>query len=768
MSDPTHPALIFTQPAYLPSPISPVNAGYGSASLECNISPLAVSSHSCDEQTQQDGLETTARVLFANTPERVLPAVVIPVATMEVDTDKDTSVSNEASSMKYSDHCEEEPSSVSQSMKFTTPIHTPHRASTHLITDPIQSLQNAIKPTSVETSTTPNTYIQGSKTTVSDMFYYPDALTLLAESAIAHAENRDPQPGIVPTHYVQVDIEAPNAPLKFPITTIHTSTSTNDPSTYPAITSDGTSGGVSGGSMTPLRHGISRYAPYGTRFAATMQDGTVRVSHISGDLANRARTRNDRGARVDLDLIAHEGEMEQLRRTWTFCQLCLVDSGVRPGPSDVLAYLRRIGIDGDYRKGGDFKLLQRNASNFFKRMVEYGRRVMAGETFGCDNSGSNSSTSSSGGVEDVSMVDSCEPRIRMSDRVENGGTAFIPKYSNYDGVMAILDAASSIAKHDANVAIGSASSARWNSGISGGVPPRASTICRNTTTSTGVTADAHLDSDSGESEFDWGVEDEEIDIDDSDKDYFDKKPRASTAARRSAPSATGGKCSTYKRTSTKQASCTSLMTSGSTVVEPSSLANNPTDTVTGVPLSENSSETTTGTSLAMRSLYSKGLSRHSPYGTRFSAQMENGVFRESFLAGDLVDRVRTRGSRSRGELNLVLHRGEVEQLEAGWSFMHACNVTGKPVPGAAALLEHLRLSDLDYNHRKNGGKLLQKNAGNLFKRVQEFGRRRMADPYYLSLGAANASSYDNPTSTFVRGELSQNTGEVDTKLSSAM
>ncbi|KAH6584763.1 hypothetical protein BASA60_000824 [Batrachochytrium salamandrivorans] len=228
MSDPTHPALIFTQPAYLPSPISPVNAGYGSASLECNVSPLAVSSHSCDEQTQQDGLETTARVLFANTPERVLPS-------------RRNSCSNNG-----------------------------------------------------------------------------------AESAIAHAENRDPQPGIVPTHYVQVDIEAPNAPLKFPITTLHTSTSTNDPSTYPAITSDGTSGGVSGGSMTPLRHGISRYAPYG-KPASLLQC-----------------------------------KMEQ------------------PGPSDVLAYLRRIGIDGDYRKGGDFKLLQRNASNFFKRMVEYGRRVMAG------------------------------------------------------------------------------------------------------------------------------------------------------------------------------------------------------------------------------------------------------------------------------------------------------------------------------------------------------------------------------------------------------
>nr|KAJ3418837.1 hypothetical protein HK105_007768 [Polyrhizophydium stewartii] len=133
-----------------------------------------------------------------------------------------------------------------------------------------------------------------------------------------------------------------------------------------------------GGSGDNPRHGISRYAPYGTRFAATMKDGTIRTSHVAGDLANRARMRNGRGARVDLVLVPHQGEMQQLECAWAYCEAAILRGMGRPGPSDVLNHLRDADIDNDYRKGGGVKLLQRNASNFYKRMMEYGRRLQAG------------------------------------------------------------------------------------------------------------------------------------------------------------------------------------------------------------------------------------------------------------------------------------------------------------------------------------------------------------------------------------------------------
>ena len=123
------------------------------------------------------------------------------------------------------------------------------------------------------------------------------------------------------------------------------------------------------------RHGISRYAPYGTRFAAKMKDGSVRTSHVAGDLANRARIKNGRGSRVDLVLATHQGERFQLDAALEFYQLALGRSS-HPGPSEVLSHLKDLEMDWDYRKGEGIKLLQRNASNFFKRMMEHAKRSL--------------------------------------------------------------------------------------------------------------------------------------------------------------------------------------------------------------------------------------------------------------------------------------------------------------------------------------------------------------------------------------------------------
>lgn len=125
----------------------------------------------------------------------------------------------------------------------------------------------------------------------------------------------------------------------------------------------------------------------------------------------------------------------------------------------------------------------------------------------------------------------------------------------------------------------------------------------------------------------------------------------------------------------------------------------------------------------------KGLSRHSPYGTRFCAQMPSGDLRESFLAGDLAQRVRSGDGKGQGELLLVLHKGEIEQLQTAWEFV-AENASNNI--GAGAVLEHLRVLGLDANHRKEGSLLLQKNAGNFFKRVQEYGKRKQHDMGYLA------------------------------------
>lgn len=123
------------------------------------------------------------------------------------------------------------------------------------------------------------------------------------------------------------------------------------------------------------RHGISRYAPYGTRFAAQMKDSTFKMSHIAGDLAQRAYQKGGKGSKVDLVLVIHEGERCQLDSALKFYEISMTRMGPKPGPSEILNHLKDGNIDWDYRKGEGVKLLQRNASNFFKRMIEHARRV---------------------------------------------------------------------------------------------------------------------------------------------------------------------------------------------------------------------------------------------------------------------------------------------------------------------------------------------------------------------------------------------------------
>jgi hypothetical protein len=116
----------------------------------------------------------------------------------------------------------------------------------------------------------------------------------------------------------------------------------------------------------------------------------------------------------------------------------------------------------------------------------------------------------------------------------------------------------------------------------------------------------------------------------------------------------------------------------------------------------------------------QGLSRYSPYGTRFSATLPNGEIIESFISGDLKVRKET-------SLKLVLHAGEMQQLETGLEFVKL-----NPHVGAAELLGCIRDLKLDINYRKGGEVLLHKEAGNFFKRVQEYGAKKYVDPTFLS------------------------------------
>jgi hypothetical protein len=138
------------------------------------------------------------------------------------------------------------------------------------------------------------------------------------------------------------------------------------------------------------------------------------------------------------------------------------------------------------------------------------------------------------------------------------------------------------------------------------------------------------------------------------------------------------------------------------------------------------SRSTTWSDRQIKGIKAKGLSRYSPYGTRFSAMMEDGSIRESYLAGELINRSRAKGGKRIG-LNLVHHQGEIEQLELAWDLIkHSQNSFG---PGA--VLEHLNSFGIDINYRFGETRMLLKNAGNFLKRVQEFGNSRAQDSSYL-------------------------------------
>ncbi|KAJ3276470.1 hypothetical protein HDV01_005093 [Terramyces sp. JEL0728] len=163
-----------------------------------------------------------------------------------------------------------------------------------------------------------------------EIFKYASGLDLLAECVLAETEHRPPMYGIV----------AEMAPKR---------------------------------SQFEIRHGISRYSPYGTRFAAILADGKRHTSHIAGELSQRYQIRPGKSHRTELILVPHQGELFQLQTAWNYFE-SLSNRGIRPGPSELLHHLKEMDCDLDYRKGGGAKLLQRNASNFYKRVMEYGKR----------------------------------------------------------------------------------------------------------------------------------------------------------------------------------------------------------------------------------------------------------------------------------------------------------------------------------------------------------------------------------------------------------
>ncbi|KAJ3371325.1 hypothetical protein HDU91_005352 [Kappamyces sp. JEL0680] len=497
-----------------------------------------------------------------------------------------------------------------------------------------------------------------------------------------------------------------------------------------------------------FRHGISRYAPYGTRFAAEMKDGTFKTSHIAGDLANRARSKTGKGGRVDLVLVTHDGEREQLDAALHFFESV---TGPKPGPSEVLNHLKSLDIDWDYRKGDGVKLLQRNASNFFKRMMEHAKRVShpLSETFALPppppsavpvttlptpRSAADPEVRKAAAILQSMMLSGSRPSRRAPAVPQEYDEEYSSDESDFDGDVDMDD--SYQPGFDSNVF--SATVGR-QSMLVDPLPKREYPSIEDEARETDWTRPMHVKgsffyevaknarlammeerefySKAAES-FDWsGVEDvsachkpnppvpaarEYYDTDESEEYNFVPKKQKLTKER-----------STPRPAKPAPKPFTS---SGSVIsTAPPAIRKGREGLAAGVHL--------------------KGLSRHSPYGTRFCAQMPNGEVRESYLAGDLADRVRT--AKGQGELLLVLHGGEIDQLQSAWEFVMLQDASQI---GAGQVLDHLRELGLDENHRKPGSKLLQKNAGNFFKRVQEYGRRKLADPNYLSMNPTFAST----------------------------
>jgi hypothetical protein len=462
-----------------------------------------------------------------------------------------------------------------------------------------------------------------------------------------------------------------------------------------------------------FRHGISRYAPYGTRFGAQMRDGSYRTSHIAGDLANRARQKGGKGGRVDLVLVIHEGERDQLDCALKFYEASAKRSGPNPGPSEVLNHLKAFKMDWDYRKGDGIKLLQRNASNFFKRMMEHARRVNhpVAEQYALPPSPKSYTVDN-----EVSMAAAILDSMKYASNYE----------TESDQEMEI-DVAVSISNNEVEAPEKQEIAEPVKETIT---PPKPKgkrqvdwslpkhhegsfyyEICRHTVVAR--EEESKFYSKAAET-FDWStVEDvtaahkptrktkhcERFDYDtEVSEEYYvprvkKQKVRPQVTPRQPRPAA-------------------KPFTSSGSV--PS----------TAAPVVRKGRE---GLSAGN---FLKGLSRHSPYGTRFCAQMPNGEMRESYLAGDLAERVRSGNGKGQGELLLVLHAGEIQQLHTAWEFVQAQEPNQI---GAGVVLEELRMLGLDINHRKPGSKLLQKNAGNFFKRVQEYGRRKNVDPSYLAM-----------------------------------
>ena len=474
------------------------------------------------------------------------------------------------------------------------------------------------------------------------------------------------------------------------------------------------------------RHGISRYAPYGTRFAAQMKDGSYRTSHIAGDLANRARQKGGKGGRVDLVLVTHEGERNQLDSALRFYETCAKRSGPNPGPSEVLNHLKAFKMDWDYRKGDGVKLLQRNASNFFKRMMEHARRVSHPVA---DHYALPPPPKSAAVDVEVSMAAAILESLKYASNYETESDQEMQVDEDVSSSNEVETSSKVESDRPVTVKIVS-SKPKGKREVDWSLPQHHQgsfyyEICRHSVVAR--EEETRFYSKAAET-FDWStVEDVTAAHKPSTKakhsERFDYDTEVSEE---------------YYVPRTKKQKIRPQVTPRQPRPAPKQFTSTGSVPSTAAPVVRKGRE---GLSAGN---FLKGLSRHSPYGTRFCAQMPNGEMRESYLAGDLAERVRSGTGKGQGELLLVLHAGEIQQLQTAWEFVRAQEPNQI---GAGVVLEELRMLGLDINHRKPGSKLLQKNAGNFFKRVQEYGRRKSVDPTYLAMenleDAAKASNEES-------------------------
>lgn len=514
-----------------------------------------------------------------------------------------------------------------------------------------------------------------------------------------------------------------------------------------------------------------------------MKDGYTRTSHIAGDLSNRpTRQKNGRGIKVDLLLIPHEGETHQLDSALEFFEASLL-KGVKLGPSEVLYHLKENGCDWDYRKGEGVKLLQRNASNFFKRMMEHAKRInhtvidlyermntcgfaqapkskpkpipkpktisialeLPSDHFPSESQEFRKSTRKRKMTATKTLVEQNEATQAAAilqqmffTRIET----FADRAFRMEIVEEIVDSKTTAEREQAEIEHASEILFGLNKidrpskkYVNFSLPSHHqgsfyAEVCRELAESNNEIRSDFL---AASSKFDWEGyrlskkrigpkhhSGEDFSVLPMNRPLVYDRPKPKPQQKPKARATPKVRATVIPRVKSepklkKKTSANPRIKAASKVkeqIEPILDANyEKVDQMGILALSQGSRI--------------KGLSRHSPYGTRFSAQMQNGELRESFLAGDLQDRIRVNGKQT--ALELVLHIGEIDQLECAWEF-----VKNNDNIGAGQLLEHLRNVKLDLNHRKMNAPLLQKNAGNFFKRVQEFGKKRESDPTYLS------------------------------------